>query len=287
MNETNLAAWLIFGGFALFWLYFLPTWIAEWRRNPQRLAITILNLFLGWTFVGWVGALVWACVATPKPPANMIAAPNKDALTANLANLNRLHSEGIITNEELNTQRAEVIRQIAATPEISKSPPFDIERLLERNKINLHPVHFVAAGGVVFIATIYLFVTSLYLTSHSKTRADDEALSGVTYYSEAPDASLSTPSRPSENIPAASFDCRAAATRVENLICVSEELRSMDRQMANAYTRLLSTSDSHSAPPLRESQRDWLRNVRNRCADQVCLATAYKVRIAELESHGN
>ena len=27
-----------------------------------------LNLFLGWTFVGWVGALVWAMTDNVKPP---------------------------------------------------------------------------------------------------------------------------------------------------------------------------------------------------------------------------
>jgi len=29
-------------------------------NNKKRLAISLLNLFLGWTFVGWVAALVWA-----------------------------------------------------------------------------------------------------------------------------------------------------------------------------------------------------------------------------------
>ena len=31
-----------------------------WRL---RLAIFVLNLFLGWTLLGWVGALVWAATA--------------------------------------------------------------------------------------------------------------------------------------------------------------------------------------------------------------------------------
>lgn len=40
------------------WLYFLPFAIASEKRNAK--AIFFLNLFLGWTLVGWVVALVWA-----------------------------------------------------------------------------------------------------------------------------------------------------------------------------------------------------------------------------------
>lgn len=41
-------------------LYFVPTVVAVARKKLDRLAIFVLNLFLGWTFVGWVLALVWA-----------------------------------------------------------------------------------------------------------------------------------------------------------------------------------------------------------------------------------
>lgn len=39
-------------------LYFLPTIVA--RGNKNFAAICALNVLLGWTFVGWVAALVWA-----------------------------------------------------------------------------------------------------------------------------------------------------------------------------------------------------------------------------------
>ena len=41
-------------------LYFLPTIIALLRRQPNALAIFLLNFFLGWSFIGWVVALVWS-----------------------------------------------------------------------------------------------------------------------------------------------------------------------------------------------------------------------------------
>jgi len=40
--------------------YFLPTIIALLRRHRNALAIFLLNFFLGWTFIGWVVALVWS-----------------------------------------------------------------------------------------------------------------------------------------------------------------------------------------------------------------------------------
>ena len=39
-------------------IYFIPAIVGSNKRNAT--AITILNLFLGWTFIGWVIALVWA-----------------------------------------------------------------------------------------------------------------------------------------------------------------------------------------------------------------------------------
>ena len=32
----------------------------------RALAIGMLNLFAGWTIVGWIGALVWACTTDVK-----------------------------------------------------------------------------------------------------------------------------------------------------------------------------------------------------------------------------
>jgi len=40
--------------------YFLPWFIAWGRGHNNTVAIFVLNLFLGWTFLGWVFALVWS-----------------------------------------------------------------------------------------------------------------------------------------------------------------------------------------------------------------------------------
>jgi hypothetical protein len=47
--------------------YFLPTIIVTARRHHNAAAIFVLNLFLGWTFLGWVIALVWSGTAVTRP----------------------------------------------------------------------------------------------------------------------------------------------------------------------------------------------------------------------------
>jgi hypothetical protein len=42
-------------------LYFVPWIVASNRNHPNKTAIVVLNIFTGWTFIGWIIALVWAC----------------------------------------------------------------------------------------------------------------------------------------------------------------------------------------------------------------------------------
>ena len=44
-------------------LYFIPTIVAYRRDHRNFNPIFLLNLLLGWTFLGWVGALVWSFTA--------------------------------------------------------------------------------------------------------------------------------------------------------------------------------------------------------------------------------
>jgi putative effector of murein hydrolase LrgA (UPF0299 family) len=59
--------------YAMIWLivilaiYFVPTIVASARHHRQMNSIVVLNTFLGWTFVGWVVALIWAVSAFDKP----------------------------------------------------------------------------------------------------------------------------------------------------------------------------------------------------------------------------
>ncbi len=57
--------------FALFLLpfgviHFLPTIVAGLRQSRHVFGIFLLNLFLGWTVIGWIVALVIALRSEPR-----------------------------------------------------------------------------------------------------------------------------------------------------------------------------------------------------------------------------
>jgi hypothetical protein len=41
-------------------LYLLPTIIAAIRRHKNQAPIAIINIIFGWTFLGWIIALIWS-----------------------------------------------------------------------------------------------------------------------------------------------------------------------------------------------------------------------------------
>jgi hypothetical protein len=51
-------------------LYFIPTMVAFYRNHTNCVAIFILNLLLGWTLLGWAGALIWACIHQEETEVN-------------------------------------------------------------------------------------------------------------------------------------------------------------------------------------------------------------------------
>ncbi len=53
-----IAVLLLFTAF-----YFLPSLVAAFRGHHNAQAICVVNLFLGWTFIGWVVSLAWAFTA--------------------------------------------------------------------------------------------------------------------------------------------------------------------------------------------------------------------------------
>ena len=46
--------------------YFLPTLIASLRGHSSFSSIFLVNLFLGWTAIGWFLTLVWALVPSRR-----------------------------------------------------------------------------------------------------------------------------------------------------------------------------------------------------------------------------
>lgn len=63
-SPDALLGLLILGTALLF--YFLPTFIAIAVGHANLTAVIVLNILLGWTFIGWVAALVWACMDSQR-----------------------------------------------------------------------------------------------------------------------------------------------------------------------------------------------------------------------------
>ncbi|MDA8263072.1 MAG: superinfection immunity protein [Actinomycetota bacterium] len=47
-------------------LYFVPTVVAFVRKVPNSMSVFVVNLFLGWSLIGWVVALALAVRTKPS-----------------------------------------------------------------------------------------------------------------------------------------------------------------------------------------------------------------------------
>lgn len=78
-----------------------------------------------------------------------------------------------------------------------------------------------------------------------------------------------------------SFDCEKATSIQEHLICNNPRLAALDRQLATAYTVLMTQSDNR--PELRQAQLNWLKQGRGACRTMECLEQAYRSRLDDLD----
>jgi len=120
------------GLFIFVFPYFLPTIIAVVRRKSSAVGVFFLNLFLGWTVIGWIGALIWAqssdripaptvIVNNPPPPpppthtthsytnVTLRKPVSQQEKIDQLKQLKQLLDEGVLTEAEFNRQKAEIL----------------------------------------------------------------------------------------------------------------------------------------------------------------------------------
>ncbi len=48
-------------------LYLIPSFVALFRHHHNISGVVIVNVLTGWTLVGWIAALVMACLRDPQP----------------------------------------------------------------------------------------------------------------------------------------------------------------------------------------------------------------------------
>lgn len=83
---------------------------------------------------------------------------------------------------------------------------------------------------------------------------------------------------------AASFDCKKAQTKTEQMICDPSRpygfIDSQDDELNIAYQwAVMRVNDKQK---LINEQRRWLKDIRNHCADRACLAKVYRERLETL-----
>lgn len=126
LGPLNSAGKLIAGSFFLAapLLYILPLIEAKLRCRTNFASIAIVNIFLGWTFIGWVVALAWACSnkrsdsehrlqpmgQTPvRPPSATASATPRPSVADEIKKLADLRASGLITDDEFNAQKAKLL----------------------------------------------------------------------------------------------------------------------------------------------------------------------------------
>lgn len=71
LYPIDVRGWFISALLILF--YLLPTWLAFDQGHRRRVTISVLNVLLGWTIIGWLGLLLWSMTRShrdsPEPQA--------------------------------------------------------------------------------------------------------------------------------------------------------------------------------------------------------------------------
>lgn len=89
-------------------IYFLPSMVGSNKRNAG--AIIALNFFLGWTVIGWVGALVWAMTEDDEPKKVILPQPSKDVQKMEaLKKLKDLFDNGALTEDEFKAEKSKLL----------------------------------------------------------------------------------------------------------------------------------------------------------------------------------
>jgi hypothetical protein len=95
-------------------IYFIPVIIAGFRDHSNQSAIFFLNLFTGWTFIGWVACFVWAFTNQEKPTThihNSSAPVSKNSTVDELERLAALKEKGLLTEDEFYKEKQKILNE--------------------------------------------------------------------------------------------------------------------------------------------------------------------------------
>jgi uncharacterized protein YecT (DUF1311 family) len=78
-----------------------------------------------------------------------------------------------------------------------------------------------------------------------------------------------------------SFNCSAARTRSERMVCSSSGLAASDRAMSSLYYSAMGSADRRQRAALQRTRNRFLA-YRERCGSEACIAEAYQGRMMEI-----
>lgn len=83
--------------------YFIPSLLAISKK--QAGSVFLINLFLGWSLIGWIVALVWA-LKDDRP----IVIQSNETISNELGNLIRLKEQGILSEQEFQSAKSKILK---------------------------------------------------------------------------------------------------------------------------------------------------------------------------------
>ena len=84
------------------------------KEHNNRIAILLMNIFFGLTGIGWLILFIWACSSTN----NHIRIGQTPTIAQEIKELAELKKKGIITEEEFNNTKTQLLNSDANTMEL-------------------------------------------------------------------------------------------------------------------------------------------------------------------------
>ncbi|MEG2162500.1 MAG: superinfection immunity protein [Chryseobacterium sp.] len=93
-------------------LYFIPSVIGILRKHHNLVGLIALNILLGWTVIGWVGALIWSFLRSNKGQTIIVQGKpevRQESKYEMLERLNSLKNSGAISEEKYDIEKSQLL----------------------------------------------------------------------------------------------------------------------------------------------------------------------------------
>jgi predicted membrane protein len=104
---TGVALFIIFLLCLGFFFYFIPTFVARSRGHKDLGAIFFINLFIGWTLLGWLICLIWAMSGE-----NVVVVQTREATPSKATEIEKLvalKNAGHLSDEEFQSAKKRIL----------------------------------------------------------------------------------------------------------------------------------------------------------------------------------